>query len=104
MKGREIGPPQVSGQTVSIDGPEIRDALLRRVNDADVFVRAEALHGLARRRDDRVVPYLVAEISAAASTKDSSWTPPNHIFGFSVDPDMDSEALARLLQLPNRQS
>ena len=53
------------GQTVSIDGPEIRDALLRRVNDADVFTRAEALHGLARRRDDRVVPYLVAEISAA---------------------------------------
>jgi HEAT repeat protein len=92
------------GQTVSIDGPEIRDALLRRVNDVDVFVRAEALHGLARRRDDRVVPYLVAEISAAGEHEGLFVEVAKSYLGFSVDPDVDSEGLARLLQLPNRQS
>ena len=50
------------GQTVSIDGPEIRAALLRRVTDDDEITRAEALHGLARRRDAQVVPYLIAEL------------------------------------------
>ena len=50
------------GQTVSVDGAEIRAALLRRANDSDVLTRAEALHGLARRRDERVVPYLIANL------------------------------------------
>jgi HEAT repeat protein len=50
------------GMTTALDGPEIRDALLRRASDDDEFTRAEALHGLARRRDKRVVPYLLAEI------------------------------------------
>jgi HEAT repeat protein len=50
------------GQTVSIDGPEIRAALLRRATDDDEITRAAALHGLALRKDDRVVSYLIAEL------------------------------------------
>jgi HEAT repeat protein len=53
------------GQTVSIDGPEIRAALLRRISDSDEIIRAEALHGLERRRHERVVPYLIAELAVA---------------------------------------
>jgi HEAT repeat protein len=52
------------GQTVSIDGPEIRAALLRRANDSDEITRAEALHGLARRLDERVRPCLIGEVLA----------------------------------------
>jgi len=51
------------GMTVALDGPEIRAALLRRAKDDDEWTRAEALHGLARRKDKRVVPYLRAELS-----------------------------------------
>jgi len=47
---------------VLIDGLEIRKALLRRVRDEDEIVRAEALHGLARRKDERVAPFLRAEL------------------------------------------
>ncbi len=50
------------GMTVLIDGPEIRAALMRRSQDKDEFTRAEALHGLVRRRDNRVVPLLAKEI------------------------------------------
>ncbi len=50
------------GMTVSIDGPNIREALLRRASDQDEIVRGEALHGLARRHDHRVIPLLIAEL------------------------------------------
>lgn len=53
------------GQTLSLDGPEIRAALLRRGQDSCEITRAEALHGLARREDARVRPRLIAELSAA---------------------------------------
>ena len=48
------------GQTVSADSPEVREALLRRATDPDELTRAEAIHGLARRKDARVIPYLIA--------------------------------------------
>ncbi|HEY6980440.1 HEAT repeat domain-containing protein [Reyranella sp.] len=51
------------GETVSLDGPRIREALLKHVEDEDEITRAEALHGLARRRDPRVLPFLVKELS-----------------------------------------
>jgi HEAT repeat protein len=51
------------GMTVSIDGVEIRDALVRRLQDEDEITRAEALQGLARREDARVVPYLIHELT-----------------------------------------
>lgn len=52
------------GDTLAVDGPEIRAALLRRASDEDEIIRSEAQHGLARRHDERVVPYLIAELSA----------------------------------------
>jgi HEAT repeat protein len=50
------------GGTLALDGPHIRDALLRRSGDNDAIVRAEALHGLARRGDHRAVPLLIKEL------------------------------------------
>jgi HEAT repeat protein len=52
------------GGTTDLDGPEIRAALLANAADEDELVRAEALHGLARRKDQRAVPHLVAALSA----------------------------------------
>lgn len=53
------------GAALEFDGPEIREALMRRVMlDEDAITRAEALHGLARRGDMRGLPYLIAEMSA----------------------------------------
>ncbi|TWB64117.1 HEAT repeat domain-containing protein [Nitrospirillum viridazoti] len=51
------------GQSTELDGPEIRAALLRRVDDEDVFTQVEAMHGLARRRDARVLPPLIRALS-----------------------------------------
>ena len=51
------------GMTAEIDGPEIRAALLGRIDDDDEIVRAEAVHGLVRRRDSRCVIPLIAELS-----------------------------------------
>ncbi|MEA1653145.1 HEAT repeat domain-containing protein [Nitrospirillum sp. BR 11164] len=47
------------GQCTGVDGPVIRAALLRRVDDEDVFTQVEAMHGLARRGDARVLPPLI---------------------------------------------
>lgn len=44
------------------DSPEIRQALSRRVNDEDVDAREEALVGLAKRRDTRILPQLIHEL------------------------------------------
>jgi HEAT repeat protein len=52
------------GETVSVDGPRIREALLKHAEDEDEITRAECLHGLARRRDQRVLPFLIKELSA----------------------------------------
>ena len=41
------------------DSPEIRQALSRRVNDEDVDAREEALVGLAKRHDTRILPQLI---------------------------------------------
>jgi HEAT repeat protein len=47
------------------DSSEIRAALLQRLNDADEDVRAEAMAGLGKRRDRRVLPALVEALAEA---------------------------------------
>lgn len=45
------------------DSPEIRAALRRNLDDADLDVRGEALVGLARRRDDGIVDRLIERLT-----------------------------------------
>lgn len=51
------------GTISEFDTPEIRSALLARLNDPDHVTRCEALVGLARRKDKRIIDTLVRELS-----------------------------------------
>jgi HEAT repeat protein len=53
------------GEIGKIDTAEVREALHRRLDDTDEETRFEALRGLARCRDLRVVEPLIAAIEAA---------------------------------------
>jgi HEAT repeat protein len=48
------------------DGPEVRAALLARTHDPCRAARAEALFGLAVRRDPRAVPHLIQALESPA--------------------------------------
>jgi HEAT repeat protein len=50
------------GTQIDVDTPEVRAALLARVSDEDEVTRGEALVGLARRKDQRVVEPLIEEL------------------------------------------
>tara|TARA_R110002126_G_scaffold4409_19_gene23233 strand:- start:2896 stop:3723 length:828 start_codon:yes stop_codon:yes gene_type:complete len=50
------------GSFEDLDNGSIREALLGRVRDKDAMVRAEALSGLALRKDERVPKLLFAEL------------------------------------------
>jgi HEAT repeat protein len=52
------------GTQLETDVPELREALLRRVSDPHGEIQGEALVGLARRKDPRVLEPLVAALSA----------------------------------------
>ena len=52
------------GSMCSLDTPEIREALLARVEDNHLDARSEALLGLAIRKDARVIPFIKAELEA----------------------------------------
>lgn len=52
------------GATLGVDSPEIRSALAARLADAHYATRCEAIKGLAVRRDERVIPAIVAELQA----------------------------------------
>jgi HEAT repeat protein/PBS lyase HEAT-like repeat-containing protein len=53
------------GEIGKVDTPEVREALCRRLDDTDEETRFEALRGLARCGDLRVVEPLIAAIEAA---------------------------------------
>jgi HEAT repeat protein len=73
------------GTLSSADGPDVRAALLARAEDAYQGTRAEALFGLAVRRDPRAVPHLIRalespmagglEVEAAAAAADPRLLP-----------------------------
>jgi HEAT repeat protein len=73
------------GTLSSDDGPDVRAALLARTEDAYHTTRAEALFGLAVRRDPRAVPHLIRalespavvglELDAAAEARDPRLLP-----------------------------
>lgn len=50
------------GSQTDIDGDEVREALLGRMDDAFPDAREEAILGLARRRDRRVLPVIEQEL------------------------------------------
>lgn len=52
------------GSLIDGDTPEVREALLRGVDDEDAEIRGEALVGLARRKDERVIEPLIRELEA----------------------------------------
>jgi HEAT repeat protein len=51
-----------------VDSAEIRDALVRRLTDSDEDVREEAMIGLAKRQDRRVLAALLAALEEPAAT------------------------------------
>jgi HEAT repeat protein len=89
------------GQTLALDGAAIRGALLRRVTDSDEIVRAEALHGLARRGDARALPCLIAELSLDREL--------NYLFAdaaktlLGLDEELDLATVALLAALRSKQ-
>ena len=73
------------GTLSDVDGPDVRAALLARADDDCHEARAEALFGLAVRRDPRAVPHLIRalqsphvrglEVDAAAAAADPRLLP-----------------------------
>lgn len=52
------------GAQLDLDTPRIREALLARAADLDGDTRAEALDGLVRRHDPRVLPFLLRALQS----------------------------------------
>lgn len=54
------------GSQVEADTPELRGAFIERLSDEDIDTRAEAIIGLARRGDRRVLPALRDELASSS--------------------------------------
>lgn len=54
------------GSQLDVDGLAIKDVLRRLLDDADEDTRAEAMVGLARRKDPGVIPVVAAALEAEA--------------------------------------
>jgi HEAT repeat protein len=51
------------------DSPDIRDALVKRLSDSDEDVREEAMVGLAKRKDQRVLAVLLSALDQPPTTE-----------------------------------
>lgn len=56
------------GTQSNMDSAEIRDALAARLNDTDADAKLEAIVGLAKRKDKRVLPALLAALTSSKIT------------------------------------
>ncbi|MGH6942022.1 HEAT repeat domain-containing protein [Hypericibacter sp.] len=84
-------------QSLSIDGPPIRTLLLERAVDEDGIIRAEALSGLALRRDSRMLPHLRAELIAEQERPYLFIDAAKAFLGWSDDRDASVEELLAAL-------
>ncbi len=94
------------GAQIDIDTPKIRDALLARATDEDPDTRAEALAGLVRRRDPRVLEPLrralesevvgTVEVEAARDSRSPELAAPLNALRswWDVDPELLEAAIA----------
>ena len=57
------------GSQLKLDTPEIRTALIARLDDPDDDTRGEAMIGLARRKDQRVIGAIERDLSTDATEK-----------------------------------
>jgi hypothetical protein len=62
------------GTQIDTDTQEIREALFARVFDEDEVTRGEALVGLARRNDGRIVEPLIRELARYPNTEYLSYS------------------------------
>ncbi|QDT46220.1 putative lyase [Symmachiella dynata] len=93
------------GAQIDLNTPEIRDALARRLEDVDSEPRAEALKGLARRHDERVIVALKRELAAQcidpaaieAAEILGSKVLHSHLIALRERPDVDAELLERAI-------
>jgi HEAT repeat protein len=69
------------GTMTDLDSPDLRAALAARLDDPDPVTRAEAMVGLARRKDERVLEALLAILH------------PDHIAPFELRSDLVLEAV-----------
>jgi HEAT repeat protein len=62
------------GNLGDADSEGIRDAIFARLNDSNEDVQEEAMVGLAKRKDQRVLPALIAALSQFELVKPSATT------------------------------
>jgi HEAT repeat protein len=87
------------GSQMDLDTPRIRDALCARLNDPDPITRAEAFVGLARRKDERVIPFL---IEALNSTQLDEFDPRQDLVLEAVEEIADPRLLPSLIAMRER--
>jgi len=89
------------GTQTDLDTPRLREALCARLNDPNPITRAEAFVGLARRKDERVIPYL---IEALDSTQLDGYEPRQDLVLEAVEEIADPRLLPSLLAMRDRKN
>lgn len=87
------------GSGIELDTPRIREALCARMDDSDPVTRAEAFVGLARRKDERVIPLL---IEALDSTQLDEYEPRQDLVLEAVEEIAHPRLLPSLLAMRDR--